>query len=166
MAPALSKVAAGSSSQPPKTASEPDCTAKHADALIVRTRLWPRNGANGPSFAFPRSVACVQRQAAGLRTPARWATITAKGEYTGPKHGNETSTWHVRGPLLIAHRTQQLGHNAMSVVCQFNFNREPPFLRGRLSYMRDLPPERADNPGANWRGWWRRSVIPKSRSDT
>src|SRR5712672_1292728 len=73
----------------------------------------------GRSCAFPGSVACVQRQAAGLRTPARWAAITIKGEYTGPKHGNETSTWHVRGPLLIAYRTQQPGDNAMSVVCQF-----------------------------------------------
>src|SRR5712672_628208 len=73
----------------------------------------------GRSCAFPGSVACVQRQAAGLRTPARWATITIKGEHTGPKHGNATSTWHVRGPLLIAYRTQQLGHNAMSVLCRF-----------------------------------------------
>src|SRR6266704_2862252 len=73
----------------------------------------------GRSCAFPGSVACVQRQAAGLRTPARWATITIKGQHTGPKHGNETSTWHVRGPLLIAYRTQQLGHYAMSVLCQF-----------------------------------------------
>src|ERR1700682_629500 len=72
----------------------------------------------GRSCAFPGSVACVQRQAAGLRTPARCATITIKGEHTGPKHGNKTSTWHVRGPLLIAYRTQQLGHNAMSVLCQ------------------------------------------------
>ena len=40
----------------------------------------------------------------------------------------------------------------MSVVCQFNFNREPPFLLRRLSYMRDLPPERADNPTSEL-GW-------------
>src|SRR5439155_20047703 len=73
----------------------------------------------GMSCAFPGSVASVQRQAAGLRTPARWATITIKGQHTGPKHGNETSTWHVRGPLLIAYRTQQLGHYAMSVLCRF-----------------------------------------------
>src|SRR5713101_43629 len=137
MAPALSKVAAGSSSQPPKAASEPDCTAKHAD--VFGQGNGRAMAQTGRSCAFPGSVACVQRQAAGLRTPARWATITIKGEYTGPKHGNETSTWHVRGPLLIAYRTQQLGHNAMSVVCQFNFNREPPFLLRRLSYMRDLP---------------------------
>src|SRR5713226_686462 len=71
----------------------------------------------GRSCAFPGSVACVQRQAAGLRTPARWATITIKGQHTGPKDGNETSTWHVRGPLLIAYRTQQLGHHAVSVSC-------------------------------------------------
>jgi hypothetical protein len=38
-----------------------------------------------------------------------------KGERTQAR-GNETSTWHVRGPLLIAYRTQ-LGHNAMSVLC-------------------------------------------------
>jgi hypothetical protein len=61
----------------------------------------------------------VQRRAAGLRTPARWATITIKDEHTGPKHGNETSTWHIRGALLIAYRTQQLRHNSMSVLCQF-----------------------------------------------
>src|SRR5258705_8500834 len=39
----------------------------------------------GRSCAFPGSVACVQRQAAGLRTPARWATVTVKGEHRGPK---------------------------------------------------------------------------------
>src|SRR5207253_2536499 len=73
----------------------------------------------GMSCAFPGSVASVQRQAAGLRTPARWATITIKGQHTGSKHGNETSTWHVRGPLLIAYRTQQLGHYSMSVLRRF-----------------------------------------------
>src|ERR1700674_4156330 len=106
MVPALSKVAAGSSSQPPKVASEPDCTAKYADAADCSDKVMAAQCANGQSCAFPRSVACVQRQAAGLRTPARWATITIKGEHTGPNHGNETSTWHVRGPLLIAYRTQ------------------------------------------------------------
>ena len=40
----------------------------------------------GRSCAFPGSVACVQRQAAGLRTPARWATITIKGEHTHASH--------------------------------------------------------------------------------
>jgi hypothetical protein len=40
----------------------------------------------GRLCTFPGSVACVQRQAAGPRTPARWATITIKGEHTGPKH--------------------------------------------------------------------------------
>ena len=43
--------------------------------MIVRTRKWPRNGEAGRSWAFPRGVAYVQRQAAGLRTPVRWATI-------------------------------------------------------------------------------------------
>src|SRR5437660_449803 len=36
----------------------------------------------GMSCAFPGSVASVQRQAAGLRTPARWATITAMAALT------------------------------------------------------------------------------------
>src|SRR5712672_4466745 len=120
MAPALSKVAAGSSSQPPKGGIE---TGLHSQACGRRWLFGQGNGRamaqTGRSCAFPGSVACVQRQAAGLRTPARWATITIKGEHTGPKHGNETSTWHIRGPLLIAYRTQQLGHNAMSVLCQF-----------------------------------------------
>jgi hypothetical protein len=44
-----------------------------------------------------------------------------------------------------------------------NFSREPPFLLRGLSYMRELPPERADSPQElNWRrGWWRRLVNPK-----
>lgn len=84
----------------------------------------------------------MQRQAADLRTPARWATITIKGEHTGLKHGNETlqpGTFE----LLIAYRIQQLGQNAMSVFC--HFSPEPPFLLRRVSYMRNLPPERAEN---------------------
>src|SRR3979490_3447448 len=112
MTPALSKVAAGSSSQPPKAASEADCTAKNADAADCPDKVMAAQWRKRAGRAFPGSVACVQRQAAGLRTPARWATITIKGEHTGPKHGNETSTWHIRGPPLIAYRTQQLGHNA------------------------------------------------------
>src|SRR5260370_12537142 len=88
----------------------------------------------GRSCAFPGSFAYVQRQAAGLRTPARWVTITIKGEHTGPKHGNETSTWPVRGPLLIAYRTQQLGHNAMSVLSQFQPRPTPPPTQTVASY--------------------------------
>ena len=41
-----------------------------ADVPIVRMMKWPRNGANGEFVAFSESVACVQRQAADLRTPA------------------------------------------------------------------------------------------------
>src|SRR5437879_12031893 len=97
----------------------------------------------GRSCAFPGSVACVQRQAAGLRAPARWATITIKGEHTGPKHAKETSTWHVRGPLLIAYRTQQLGHNARSVLCQFQ-------LRAILPPPRAVAYERFVTATAAW----------------
>jgi hypothetical protein len=48
-----------------------------------------------------------------------------------------------------------------------NSSREPPFLLLGLSYMRDLPPERADSSqerigGVDGGGW----LIRKSRSDT
>src|ERR1700686_3694250 len=87
----------------------------------------------GRSCAFPGSVACVQRQAAGLRTPARWARITLKGEHRGPKHGNETST--------RMFEVRYGSHTGLSSDMA-----PSPFLLRRLSYRRDLPPERADNP--------------------
>jgi hypothetical protein len=47
------------------------------------------------------------------------------------------------------------------------FSREPSFLLLGLSYMKDLPSERADSPRANWwRRWRRRLVFRKSPSDT
>src|SRR5437764_7703606 len=77
MAPALSKVAAGSSSQPPKAASEPDCTAKHADAADCSDKVmaaqWRKPAAR---VLFPevlpvcngRRQAC-ERPLDGLRSP-------------------------------------------------------------------------------------------------
>src|SRR5258706_11534966 len=91
MAPALSKVAAGSSSQPPKAASEPDCTAKHADAADCSDKVMAAQCANGQVMCFFRKC-CLCATAGGRPANALgWATITIKGEHTGPKHGNETS---------------------------------------------------------------------------
>src|SRR6266581_1034890 len=118
MAPALSKVAAGSSSQPPKAASEPDCTAKHAYAADCSDKVmaaqW-RKRAGRVLFPGVLPVCNGRRQACerpldGLRSPLRVSTQARN-------MGTRLSTWH--GPLLIAYRTQQLGHYAMSVLCQF-----------------------------------------------
>src|SRR5712691_6020850 len=107
MAPALSKVAAGSSSQPPKAASEPDCTAKHADAADCSDKVmaaqWRKRAGR---VLFPQVLPVCNGRRQACERPLEGATITIKGEHTGPKHWNETSTGHVRGPLLIAYRTQ------------------------------------------------------------
>src|SRR5882672_7915805 len=50
-----------------------------------------------------------------------------------------------RSALLSAYRTQQLGHNAMSVLCQFQLRAILPPPRA-VSYMRDLSPQRAECP--------------------
>src|SRR5229473_6557086 len=82
MAPALSKVAAGSSSQPPKAASEPDCTAKHADAADCSDKVmaaqW-RKRAGRVLFPEVLPVCNGRRQACerpldGLRSPQRVST--------------------------------------------------------------------------------------------
>src|SRR5664280_167301 len=109
MAPALSKVAAGSSSQPPKAASEPDRTAKHADggdcsdkAMVAQ---WRKRAGR---VLFPEVLPMCNGRRQACERPLDGLTITMitiKGEHT----------------------------------C------EPPFLLSRLSYMRVLPPERADN---------------------
>src|SRR5882757_1998776 len=77
MAPALSKVAAGPSSQPPKAASKPDCTAKHADAADCSDKVmvaqWRKRAGR---VLFPevlpvcngRRHAC-ERPPDGLRSP-------------------------------------------------------------------------------------------------
>src|SRR6266516_5097455 len=71
MAPALSKVAAGSSSQPPKAASEPDCTAKHAYAADCSDKVmaaqW-RKRAGRVLFPEVLPVCNGRRQAANARS--------------------------------------------------------------------------------------------------
>jgi len=37
-------------------------------------------------------------------------------------------------------------HNKSELTLSANFSREPPFLLRELSYMRELPPKRADSP--------------------
>jgi hypothetical protein len=37
-------------------------------------------------------------------------------------------------------------HNKSELTLSANFSREPPFLPRELSYMRELPPKRADSP--------------------
>ena len=39
-----------------------------------------------------------------------------------------------------------------------NFSRKSPFLLRRLSYMKDLPPERADNPRSELAAWMAAAV--------
>ena len=53
------------------------------------------------------------------------------------------------GMFEVRYRSHTGLNNSDITPCSFcaNFSREPPFLLRRLSYMRDLPPERADNPG-------------------
>src|ERR1700716_3667678 len=82
MALALSKVAAGSSSQPPKAASEPDCTAKRADAADCSDKVmaaqWRKRAGR---VLFPevlpvcngRRYVC-ERLLDGLRSPKRVST--------------------------------------------------------------------------------------------
>jgi len=66
-----------------------------------------------------------------------------------------------RGAALLVNN----GHRSTSPPClkSANFNREPAFLLRRLSYMRDLPPERADGPreriGVDGGGRWFFSKI-------
>ena len=68
-----SKVAACSSFQPHRNRiAQPSMRTP----LIVRTRYGRAMAQMGRLCAFPGCVACVQRQAAGLPTPARWATMT------------------------------------------------------------------------------------------
>jgi hypothetical protein len=52
------------------------------------------------------------------------------------------------GMLEIRYRSHTGLNNSDITPCPFvpNFSREPPFLLRRLSYMRDLPPGRADKP--------------------
>src|SRR6266436_508385 len=70
MAPALSKVAAGSSSQPPKAASEPDCTAKYADAADCPDKVMAAQCANGQVMCFSRKC-CLCATAGGRPANAR-----------------------------------------------------------------------------------------------
>src|SRR5712691_1781419 len=82
MAPALSKVAAGSSSQPPKAASEPDCTAKHADAADCSDKVMAAQCANGQVMCFSRKC-CLCATAGGRPANARSVGYDHhKGEHT------------------------------------------------------------------------------------
>src|SRR5258708_17766595 len=82
MAPAPSKGAAGSSSQPPKAASEPDCTAKHADAADCSDKAiaaqW-RKRAGRVLFLEVLPVCNGRRQT--CERP-RWAYVPNKGGAT------------------------------------------------------------------------------------
>src|SRR5229473_1161274 len=145
MAPALSKVAAGSSSQPPKAASEPDCTAKHADAADCSDKVmaaqWRKRAGR---VLFPevlpvcngRREAC-ERPLDGLRSPY-WVSTLARN--TGTRR---------RPDIFEVRYRSHTGLNHSDITpspFRANFNCEPCFLLHGLSYMRDLSPQRAECP--------------------
>src|SRR5258705_13906885 len=68
-----------------------------------------------------------------------------------------------RSALLSAYRTQQLGHNAMSVLCQFQLRAILPPPRA-VVYERFVTATCRMSPEANWlRAWWRRFFWSKDR---
>src|SRR5258708_28759647 len=88
MAPALSKVAAGSSFQPPKAASEPDCTAKYADAADCSDKVMAAQCGNGQVMCFSQKC-CLCATAGG-----RPANAPSRG------YGHHKRWAETRGPPL------------------------------------------------------------------